>query len=188
MSAIYKNGIAYGGAASTADLISATDADGGASNVQAQLNKKVDIDKITTSTNIITAGEYVADARSIKTLNDSLANKVNSTELDNYATNARLNGISTFSFNVPADGSIALNVSHNARFMVFGTAPNTGVMFGLICATNSAGSATTVSALYEGTNISHQSSQDKLTISNANTTHSPKCICVMFNNTPTVSV
>ena len=38
MSAIYKNGIAYGGAASAANLISATDASGGASNVQAQLN------------------------------------------------------------------------------------------------------------------------------------------------------
>lgn len=38
MSAIYKNGIAYGGAASAANLISATDASGGASNVQAELD------------------------------------------------------------------------------------------------------------------------------------------------------
>ena len=38
MSAIYKNGIAYGGAASTANLISATGGDGTATNVQAQLD------------------------------------------------------------------------------------------------------------------------------------------------------
>lgn len=38
MSAIYKNGIAYGGAASAANLISATSGDGTATNVQAELN------------------------------------------------------------------------------------------------------------------------------------------------------
>lgn len=38
MSAIYKNGIAYGGAASAANLISATDAEGAATNVQAELD------------------------------------------------------------------------------------------------------------------------------------------------------
>lgn len=38
MSAIYKNGIAYGGAASAANLISATGGDGTATNVQAELN------------------------------------------------------------------------------------------------------------------------------------------------------
>lgn len=38
MSAIYKNGIAYGGAASAANLISATGGDGTATNVQAELD------------------------------------------------------------------------------------------------------------------------------------------------------
>lgn len=60
MSAIYKNGIAYGGTASSANLISATDAEGSSTNVQAEL------DNIN---------------ENISSLNDSLANCATKAEL-----------------------------------------------------------------------------------------------------------
>ena len=66
MSAIYKNGIAYGGAASAANLISATDASGGASNVQAQLNSLND-----NLTNKLDAGSFFIDDPEKRRLNSN---------------------------------------------------------------------------------------------------------------------
>lgn len=66
MSAIYKNGIAYGGAASAANLISATDASGGASNVQAQLNSLND-----DLTNKLDAGSFFVDGPEKRRLNSN---------------------------------------------------------------------------------------------------------------------
>lgn len=100
----------------------------------------------------------------------------------------RYGGFCTFSFNLPANGSIVLNVSNSARFMVVGTAPNTRVMFACLCATNGNGSSTVVQDLYLGSDITHTSAQSKLTFANSNANHSPKCLCIMFNDTPVVSV
>lgn len=60
MSAIYKNGIAYGGAASAANLISATDAEGAATNVQAQLDT---INENITSLNDDLTNNYVTETK-----------------------------------------------------------------------------------------------------------------------------
>lgn len=70
MPTIYKNGLIYGGAAGTASLIAATNSSNGASNVQAELDKKVEKSAVVNSTNTSTAG-YVADARAVKTVNDN---------------------------------------------------------------------------------------------------------------------
>ena len=156
-----------------------------------------------------TAGINALDAAQGKVLNDAIgtldgavvkkANLVNGFTQTTAGVNAldakagktlydRMDGFCSFGFNLPSGGSIALNVNHSARFMVVGTAPNTAVMFAILCATNGTGSSTTVQDLYLGSAITHTAAQDKLTISNSNTSHSPKCLCIMFNNTPTVSV
>jgi len=163
---------------------------------------------VTQATNVTTAGK-VADARVSRALNDAIntldgevvkkANLVNGFTQTTAGQNAldavagktlhdRMDGFCAFGFNLPAGGSTALNVNHSARFMVVGTAPNTSVMFAILCATNGTGSATMVQDLYLGSAITHTTAQDKLTIANSNTSHSPKCLCIMFNNTPTVSV
>lgn len=171
--------------------------------------------EVTQATDVTTAGK-VADARVSKTLNDAIntlddaintldgavvkkSNLVNGFTQTTAGVNAldavagktlhdRMDGLCSFGFNLPSGGSIALNVNNSARFMVVGTAPNTAVMFAILCATNGTGSATTVQDLYLGSAITHTSAQSKLTIANSNTSHSPKCLCIMFNNTPTVSV
>ena len=163
---------------------------------------------VTQATDVTTAGK-VADARVSKTLNDAIstldgkvvkkANLVNGFTQTTAGQNAldavagktlhdRMDGFCALGFNLPAGGSIALNVNNSARFMVVGTAPNTSVMFAILCATNGNGSSTTVQDLYLGSAITHTSAQGKLTIANSNTSHSPKCLCIMFNDTPNVSV
>ena len=163
--------------------------------------------EVTQATNVTTAGK-VADARVSKTLNDAIntldgavvkkANLVNGFTQTTAGQNAldavagktlydKISGVCTFGFNIPAEGSIVLNVNNSARFIVFGTAQNTNAMFALICGTNGTGSSTTVQALHEGSYITHAATQGKLTISNSYT-QSPKCLCVMFNDTPTVSI
>lgn len=139
--------------------------------------------EVTQATNVTTAGQ-VADARAIKTLTDAVATNAGGIT----AINTRLDEISTIGFTLPSGGSITLNVQNSARFMVMGTAPNTGVMFATLCATNGTGSNTTTQDLYIGSAISHTAAQGKFTIANSNTSHSPKCLCIMFSDTPTVSI
>lgn len=163
---------------------------------------------VTQATDVTTAGK-VADARVSKALNDAIstldgavvkkADLVNGFTQTTAGVNAldavagktlhdRMDGFCSFGFNIPSQGSIALNVQNSARFIVMGTAPNTGVMFATLCATNGTGSNTTTQDLYIGSAISHTAAQGKFTIANSNTSHSPKCLCIMFNDTPTVSL
>lgn len=100
----------------------------------------------------------------------------------------RYGGFCSFSFNIPASGSIVLNVNNSARFFIFGVAPNTNAMLALLCATNGTGSATTVQELHLGSYITYASGQNTLTLSCSHSSHSPKCLCIMPNDTPTVSV
>lgn len=162
---------------------------------------------VTQATNVTTAGK-VADARVSKTLSDAIntldgvvvkkANLVNGFTQTTAGVNAldavagktlydRLDGFCTLGFNIPADGSITLNVNNSARFMIVGTAPNTNAMLALLCAANGTGSATTVQELHLGSYITYVSGQNTLTLSCSHSSHSPKCVCIMFNNTPTVS-
>lgn len=72
MPTIYKNGLIYGGSANVANLVAATDSSSGASNVQTELDKRVEISNVTTSTNVTQDG-FIADAKVIKPLNDSIS-------------------------------------------------------------------------------------------------------------------
>lgn len=83
MSAIYKNGIAYGGAASAANLIQATDINGDASNVQAELNKKLENNNIVNNGLTVEEG-YVLDARYGKKLTDDINNLIDGKIFTNY--------------------------------------------------------------------------------------------------------
>ena len=163
---------------------------------------------VTQATNVTTAGK-VADARVSKTLNDAIetldGEVVKKTNLVNGFTQTtagakaldavagktlydRLDGFCVFGFNIPASGSVTLNVSNSARFMIVGTAPNTNAMLALLCATNGTGSATTVQELHLGSYITYTSGQNTLSLSCSHSSHTPKCLCIMFNNTPTVSL
>ena len=163
---------------------------------------------VTQATNVTTEGK-VADARVSKTLNDAIntldgavvkkANLVNGFTQTTAGQNAldavagktlydRLDGFCSFGFNLPAGGSTVLNVNNSARFMIVGTAPNTNAMLALLCATNGTGSATTVQELHLGSYITYASGQNTLTLSCSHSSHTPKCLCIMFNNTPTVSI
>lgn len=149
-----------------------------------------------------TAGINALDAAQGKVLNDAMVKKADLVNgftqttagvkaLDAVAGKTlydKIGGFCTFGFNLPSGGSIALNVNNSARFMVMGVAPNTGVMFAILCATNGIGSSTVVQDLYLGSAITYTAAQGKFTIANSNTSHSPKCLCVMFNDTPTVSI
>lgn len=165
--------------------------------------------EVTQATNVTTAGK-VADARVSKTLNDAIntldgevvkkANLVNGFTQTTAGQNAldavagktlydRMDGFCALGFNIPAGGSsITLNVNNSARFMIVGTAPNTNAMLALLCATNGTGSATTVHELHLGSYITYVSGQNTLSLSCSHSSHSPKCLCIMFNNTPTVSI
>lgn len=159
--------------------------------------------------NQTTAGLKALDAAAGKTLSDAIntldgavvkkANLVNGFTQTTAGQNAldavagktlydRLDGFCTLGFNIPADGSITLNVNNSARFMIVGTAPNTNAMLALLCAANGTGSATTVQELHLGSYITYASGQNTLSLSCSHSSHSPKCLCVMFNNTPTVSI
>lgn len=156
-----------------------------------------------------TAGEKALDAAAGKTLNDSLSTLdgavVKKADLVNGFTQStagakaldavagktlydRLDGFCVFGFNIPASGSVTLNVGNSARFMIVGTAPNTNAMLALLCATNGTGSATTVQELHLGSYITYVTGQNTLSLSCSHSSHTPKCLCIMFNNTPTVSI
>lgn len=68
-SAIYKNGLIYG--AKSANLINATNTSGSSSNVQAELDKKIQWSNVVDSFTTTSSGIAVADAHALKTIADN---------------------------------------------------------------------------------------------------------------------
>lgn len=77
-SAIYKNGLIYG--AKSANLINATNTSGSSSNVQAELDKKIQWSNVVDSFTTTSSGIAVADAHALKTIADNYLSK---TDLQN---------------------------------------------------------------------------------------------------------